>query len=68
MLAECGLAHRWRRDDPSPAPWTKEGKEIIEREGFTCIYPDGYDKDKGGALHNFSNYEHHALVTDFRSY
>ena len=35
------------RDDLSPAPWTKEGKEIIEREGFTCLYPDGYDKEKG---------------------
>jgi hypothetical protein len=53
MLAERWFAHRRLRDDPSPAPWTKEGKEIIEREGFTCIYPDGYDKDKEGALHNF---------------
>ena len=34
----------WRyefiRDDPSPAPWTEEGKAIIEREGYTCIMRD----------------------------
>merc|ERR1719319_1512520 len=31
----------WRyefiRDDSSPAPWTEEGKAIIEREGYVCI-------------------------------
>ena len=25
------------RDDPNPAPWTEEGKAIIEREGYVCI-------------------------------
>lgn len=32
----------FRRDDESPAPWTKEGKAWIERNGFTCIYPEGH--------------------------
>ena len=27
----------YSRDDPSPAPWTAEGKDIIEREGYVCI-------------------------------
>lgn len=33
-----------RRDDPSPAPWTKEGKKQIERLGLKMIYPDGYEE------------------------
>ena len=36
----------WRyllhRDDPSPAPWTEEGKRKIEEEGLSLIYPEGY--------------------------
>ncbi len=31
-----------RRDDPSPAPWTEEGKKLIEANGYTCIYPPNY--------------------------
>ena len=34
----------WRyeliRDDPSPAPWTAEGKAVIKRKGYTCIMRD----------------------------
>merc|ERR550519_3217825 len=42
-----------RRDDPTPAPWTKKGKEKIEEEGYTLNYPDGYleaqaEKEKEG--------------------
>ncbi|TRY62677.1 hypothetical protein TCAL_02058 [Tigriopus californicus] len=32
----------FRRDDNTPAPWTKEGRALIERNGFTCIYPEGH--------------------------
>jgi len=39
----------WRyefiRDDPNPAPWTEEGKAIIEREGYVCIKRNP-DEDK----------------------
>ena len=31
-----------RRDDPTPAPWTKEGKKRIEFLGLKMLYPDGY--------------------------
>lgn len=31
-----------RRDDPSPAPWSKEGKARIASLGLKLIYPDGY--------------------------
>ncbi|CAD1479244.1 unnamed protein product, partial [Heterotrigona itama] len=31
-----------RRDDPIPAPWTKEGKARITALGLELIYPDGY--------------------------
>jgi E3 ubiquitin-protein ligase UHRF1 len=31
-----------RRDDPSPAPWTQEGKERIAFLGLKMLYPDGY--------------------------
>ncbi|XP_029037655.2 E3 ubiquitin-protein ligase UHRF1-like [Osmia bicornis bicornis] len=31
-----------RRDDPAPAPWTKEGKERISALGLKPMYPDGY--------------------------
>jgi len=32
-----------RRDDPTPAPWTKEGKKKIEEEGYGEVrYPEGY--------------------------
>ncbi|XP_054008845.1 E3 ubiquitin-protein ligase UHRF1-like [Hylaeus anthracinus] len=31
-----------RRDDPAPAPWTKEGKERIAALDFKPMYPDGY--------------------------
>ncbi len=34
----------FRRDDPNPAPWTEEGKESIEANGYTCIYPDNYQE------------------------
>ncbi|XP_068081324.1 E3 ubiquitin-protein ligase UHRF1 [Anabrus simplex] len=36
----------WRyklcRDDPSPAPWTSEGKKLIKSLGLSVIYPEGY--------------------------
>ncbi|XP_014245994.1 E3 ubiquitin-protein ligase UHRF1-like [Cimex lectularius] len=40
-----------RRDDPSPAPWTKEGKKRIASLGLEIMYPEGYlaameNKDK----------------------
>lgn len=31
-----------RRDDPAPAPWTKEGKDRIAFLGLKMLYPDGY--------------------------
>lgn len=31
-----------RRDDPTPAPWTKEGKQRIQELGLEIQYPDGY--------------------------
>lgn len=31
-----------RRDDPVPAPWTKQGKARIKALGLKLIYPDGY--------------------------
>lgn len=31
-----------RRDDPTPAPWTKEGKKKIEQLGLVMQYPEGY--------------------------
>ena len=34
--------YRLKRDDPTPAPWTKEGKKRISKLGITMIYPDGY--------------------------
>jgi len=34
-----------RRDDPSPPPWTVEGKNRIKRLGLTIIYPDGWTKE-----------------------
>jgi len=32
----------FRRDDPEPAPWTKQGKKKIEELGLEMKYPDGY--------------------------
>merc|ERR1719318_2042713 len=31
-----------RRDDPTPAPWSKEGKKRMEELGYELIYPEGY--------------------------
>lgn len=31
-----------KRDDPTPAPWTKEGKARIAFLGLKTLYPDGY--------------------------
>lgn len=31
-----------KRDDPTPAPWTKEGKARIESLGLEMVYPEGY--------------------------
>lgn len=31
-----------RRDDPTPAPWTKAGGKRIKELGLTMQYPDGY--------------------------
>nr|KAG5688100.1 hypothetical protein BaRGS_031293 [Batillaria attramentaria] len=49
-----------RRDDPAPAPWTKEGKKRAEELDLTMQYPEGYlesqaekekekEKEKGSA-------------------
>lgn len=35
-----------RRDDESPAPWTKEGMKKIEEEGYTCQFPEGYEENE----------------------
>ncbi|EDO40465.1 predicted protein, partial [Nematostella vectensis] len=32
----------FKRDDESPAPWTKEGKKNIESLGLTMVYPEGF--------------------------
>ena len=32
----------FRRDDPSPAPWTEEGKARMEEQGISLVYPPGY--------------------------
>lgn len=31
-----------RRDDPTPAPWTAEGKRLIAEKNLTIKYPEGY--------------------------
>ncbi|KAI0233000.1 E3 ubiquitin-protein ligase UHRF1 [Lamellibrachia satsuma] len=31
-----------RRDDPTPAPWTREGKKRIKELDLTIQYPEGY--------------------------
>ena len=40
--------HVWRylfrRDDPLPAPWTQEGKDNIEMNGYECKKPEGYEE------------------------
>ena len=32
----------FRRDDPSPAPWTEQGKRRMEEQGISLVYPAGY--------------------------
>ena len=32
----------FQRDDPSPAPWTEEGKQRMEEQGLSLVYPAGY--------------------------
>ncbi|KAK7110903.1 E3 ubiquitin-protein ligase UHRF1-like [Littorina saxatilis] len=46
-----------RRDDPGPAPWTKDGKKRIEQLGLAMQYPEGYlesqaekEKEKAAAV------------------
>lgn len=34
-----------RRDDPSPAPWTREGQAQTKKLGLKIVYPEGYDKE-----------------------
>ncbi|KAK2563550.1 E3 ubiquitin-protein ligase UHRF1 [Acropora cervicornis] len=31
-----------RRDDETPAPWTKEGKRLIKELGLRIVYPEGF--------------------------
>ena len=31
-----------RRDDSSPAPWTKEGQDMTKKHGLKIVYPEGY--------------------------
>jgi E3 ubiquitin-protein ligase UHRF1 len=33
----------FRRDDPSPAPWTKAGKKRIEELGLEMVVPENYE-------------------------
>ena len=44
--------YEFRRDDPSPAPWTSEGEARIKTLGLEMVYPDDWDPDarksKGG--------------------
>jgi len=47
--------YEMRRDDPTPSPWSKEGKKRIEEMGYELIYPEGYleaqaekEKEKAG--------------------
>ncbi|XP_023332891.1 E3 ubiquitin-protein ligase UHRF1 isoform X4 [Eurytemora carolleeae] len=51
----------WRyefiRDDPSPAPWTDEGKAIIEREGYVCIKKNPEQAEGKGTKRKASNDE-----------
>ena len=34
--------YEMRRDDPTPSPWSKEGKKRMEELGYELIYPEGY--------------------------
>ncbi|KYN40693.1 E3 ubiquitin-protein ligase UHRF1 [Trachymyrmex septentrionalis] len=43
-----------RRDDPTPAPWTKEGKKRIEFLGLKMLYPDGYLKQENNTKKKIS--------------
>jgi E3 ubiquitin-protein ligase UHRF1 len=36
--------YEFRRDDPVPAPWTKQGKARIKELGIQMIYPETYDQ------------------------
>ena len=45
------------RDDPSPAPWTDEGKAIIEREGYVCIKKNPEQVEGKGTKRKASNDE-----------
>ncbi|KAG1659087.1 E3 ubiquitin-protein ligase UHRF1 [Nymphon striatum] len=40
----------FRRDDPTPAPWTEEGKKRIQQLGLTMEYPPGYEEKKDEKL------------------
>jgi hypothetical protein len=42
----CTQQYLFRRDDPSPAPWTPEGKELIKKLGIKMQYPEGYEEMK----------------------
>ena len=37
--------YEFRRDDPIPAPWTKQGKARIKELGLEMIFPETYDRD-----------------------
>ncbi|GIX75163.1 e3 ubiquitin-protein ligase UHRF1 [Caerostris extrusa] len=51
-----------RRDDPSPAPWTKAGKKRIKELGLTMQYPEGYleslEEKQKAASENASKKKH----------
>ncbi|KAI9769077.1 MAG: hypothetical protein M1840_004428 [Geoglossum simile] len=36
--------YEFRRDDPIPAPWTKQGKIRIKELGLEMVYPETYDQ------------------------
>ncbi|KAI8147579.1 PUA-like domain-containing protein [Fennellomyces sp. T-0311] len=35
-----------RRDDPEPAPWTAEGKELMKKRGLRMIMPEGQKSEE----------------------
>ncbi|XP_001602205.2 E3 ubiquitin-protein ligase UHRF1 [Nasonia vitripennis] len=56
-----------RRDDPTPAPWTKAGKARIAQLGLEMIYPEGYQEaqeKKAGIKKRKSDDEDDPAVAD----
>lgn len=45
----------YKRDDPSPAPWTKAGKKRSRELGLVMQYPEGYEEKKKEEEENGKN-------------